>query len=66
MAVLDLGARLVTFTVTALAGSFRVNGHLLVDSLGCLSERQLHDVLCRENNTQIVGTAYVNTFCLKK
>lgn len=45
VAVLDLGARFVALTITALAGSIYVNGDFFVDSLCCLSECQLHDVL---------------------
>lgn len=45
VAVLDLGAGLVALTVTALAGCVDVDGHLLVDALCRLSERQLHHVL---------------------
>lgn len=44
-AVLDLGAGLVALSVTALAGRVNVDGHLLVDPLCSLGERQLHHVL---------------------
>lgn len=44
-AALHLAAWLVTFPVAALAGGVDVNGELLVDSLGSLSEGQLHNVL---------------------
>lgn len=44
-AALHLAARLVTFTVAALAGRVDVNDDFLVDALCCLSERQLHNVL---------------------
>lgn len=44
-AALHLAARLVTFAVAVLAGRVHVDGDLLVDALGCLGERQLHNVL---------------------
>lgn len=44
-AVLDLGAGLVALAVAALAGCVDVDGHLLVDALCRLGERQLHHVL---------------------
>lgn len=47
VAVLDFGAWLVALAITALTGCFDIDGYLFVDSLRCLSERQLHDVLCR-------------------
>lgn len=46
VAVLNFGAWLMAFTITAFAGCFYVNRYLFVDSLCSLSERQLHDVLC--------------------
>lgn len=45
VAVLDLGSGLVALTIAALAGCIYVDGHLLVDPLCCLCERQLHHVL---------------------
>ena len=45
MAVLNFGARLVPFAITPLTGVSDVHGELLVDALGSLIERQLHDVL---------------------
>lgn len=53
VAVLDFGAWLVALAVAALAGCVYVNGELFVDSLCCLSECQLHDVLCREKEKLI-------------
>lgn len=45
MAVLNFGAWLVPFAITPLTGVSDVHGELLVDALGSLIERQLHDVL---------------------
>lgn len=45
VAVLDFGARLVAFAVAALARRLHINRKLFVDSLCCLSEGQLHEVL---------------------
>lgn len=45
VAVLNFGARLVPFAITPLTGVSDVHGELLVDALGSLIERQLHDVL---------------------
>lgn len=52
VAVLDFGAGLVALAITALADCVYVNGHLFVDSLRCLSECQLHEVLCQNNNNK--------------
>lgn len=43
--VLDLGAWLMAFTITALTGGVYVDRYFLVNSFCCLGERQLHDVL---------------------
>lgn len=45
MAVLHLGARLIPLAITPLTGVRDVHSELLVDTLGSLIERQLHDVL---------------------
>ena len=45
VAVLNLGAGLVPFAITPLTGVSDVHGELLVDALGSLIERQVHDVL---------------------
>lgn len=49
VAVLDLGARLVTSTITAPTGCVYFNGYFFVDSLCCLSECQVHKILYRQN-----------------
>lgn len=66
VAVLDFGAWLVALAIAALTGCFYVDGYLFVDSLRRLSERQLHDVLCRKNRvtryalkSQIKGTLWL-------
>ena len=45
VAVLNFGAGLVSFAITPLTGVSDVHGELLVDALGSLIERQVHDVL---------------------
>lgn len=45
VAALHLGARLIPLAVTPLTGVSDVHGELLIDPLGRLIERQLHDVL---------------------
>lgn len=54
VAVLDLGAWLVALAITALACCVYVNRHLFVDSLCCLSERQLHDVLRQKEGKKML------------
>ena len=49
VAVLDFGARLTSFAVTPRAGVLDVDRDLLVDTLGGLSERQLHHKLENKN-----------------
>ena len=45
VAVLHLGARLIPFAITSLAGISDAQSELLVDTLGGLIECQIHDVL---------------------
>lgn len=51
MAVLQLGAWLIAFAITALTGISDVHRELLIDTLGCLIEGQLHDVLKKPRTT---------------